>query len=463
MKINNNYSAQLANLSLKRADKRMTTSLERLSSGYKINKAADDAAGLAVSNKMRMQIQALEQANRNADDGSSIIQTAEGALSEIESLLQRTRELSVQAANDTNTVDDRYAIQKEINELLDEVDRIASTTDFNGTKLLDGSSSRVVTFDEAGIDSLGVSSGVLAGTYQFTVDALPTAAQGNLTYSIPATGTSSIKINDTSISITPSDTLDTVYDKILGVCNMMEIDVTGGPGNVTLTTKAVGGDQNIILRSVGATTDTVVRGEDAEVTLIDSATATGAGGESLFTGKESVRYNGNNITISDNSGFEMKLTLEEGIQAGDTRSITVYDTGSMLLQVGADEDQNLAIDFGEVSCRALMLREEDGDNMVNVCSQDGASRAIAAFDNAIQEISNYRSNLGAMENRLQSTMSSLEVTVENVTDSMSRIMDTDMAEAMTNYTQESVLSQAATAMLAQANNRPQQVMSLLQG
>ncbi len=463
MKINNNYSAQLANLSLKRADKKMTTSLERLSSGYKINKAADDAAGLAVSNKMRMQIQALEQAGRNADDGSSIIQTAEGALSEIESLLQRTRELSVQAANDTNTVDDRYAIQKEINELLDEVDRIASTTDFNGTKLLDGSCSRVVTFDEAGMDSLGVSSGVLAGTYQLTVDALPEAAQGNLTYSIPATGTSSIKINDTSIAITPSDTLDTVYDKILGVCNMMEIDVSGGPGNVTLTTKAVGGDQNITLRSVGATTDTVVRGKDAQVTLADSATAAAAGGESQFTGKESLSYNGNNITISDNSGFEMKITLEEGIQAGDTRNITVYDTGSMLLQVGADEHQNLAVDFGEVSCRTLMLREEDGDNMVNVCSQDGASRAITAFDNAIQTISNYRSNLGAMENRLQSTMSSLDVTVENVTESMSRIMDTDMAEAMTNYTQESVLSQAATAMLAQANNRPQQVMSLLQG
>lgn len=463
MKINNNYSAQLANLSLKRADKKMTTSLERLSSGYKINKAADDAAGLAVSNKMRMQIQALEQAGRNADDGSSIIQTAEGALSEIESLLQRTRELSVQAANDTNTVDDRYAIQKEINELLDEVDRIASTTDFNGTKLLDGSCSRVVTFDEVGMDSLGVSSGVLAGTYQLTVDALPEAAQGNLTYSIPATGTSSIKINDTSIAITPSDTLDTVYDKILGVCNMMEIDVSGGPGNVTLTTKAVGGDQNITLRSVGATTDTVVRGKDAQVTLADSATAAAAGGESQFTGKESLSYNGNNITISDNSGFEMKITLEEGIQAGDTRNITVYDTGSMLLQVGADEHQNLAVDFGEVSCRTLMLREEDGDNMVNVCSQDGASRAITAFDTAIQTISNYRSNLGAMENRLQSTMSSLDVTVENVTESMSRIMDTDMAEAMTNYTQESVLSQAATAMLAQANNRPQQVMSLLQG
>ena len=463
MKVNNNYSAQLANVSLKRADKRMTSSLERLSSGYKINKAADDAAGMAVSNKMRMQIQALEQASRNADDGSSIIQTAEGALSEIESLLQRCRELSVQAANDTNTVDDRYAIQKEVNELMDEVDRIASTTDFNGTKLLDGSCSRVVTFDEIGIDSMGVSSGVISGTYQLTVDALPEAAQGTLTYSIPAQGTSSIKINDTNISITSSDTLDTVYDKILGVCNMMEIDVSGTPGNVTLTTRAVGGDQNIVLRSVGATTDTIYRGKDAQVTLVDSATAAAAGDESQFTGKESVRCNGNNITISDNSGFEMKLTLEEGIQAGDTRNITVYDTGSMLLQIGADEHQNLAVDFGEVSCRTLMLREEDGDNIANVCSQDGASRAITAFDNAIQMISNYRSNLGAMENRLQSTMSSLEVTVENVTDSMSRIMDTDMAEAMTNYTQESVLSQAATAMLAQANNRPQQVMSLLQG
>lgn len=462
MRINHNISAQLANVNLKRADNRMTASLEQLSSGYKINKAADDAAGMAISNKMRSQIRALDQASRNADDGTSIIQTAEGALSEIESMLQRARELSVQAANDTYTVDDRYAVQKEIDQLLDEVDRIASTTDFNGTKLLDGTCNRVVTFDEIGMDSLGVSSSVLSGTYQVTVDALAEPAQGALSYSIPTQGTSTIKINDTSISISSTDTLDDVYDRVLSVCNMMGIDVAGGSGNLTLTTKALGVDQNMVLRSSNETADRTVRGKDAEITLTDSATATAAGEESMFSGKESVRYNGNNITISDNSGFEMNLTLEEGIQAGDVRNITVYDTGSMKLQIGANEHQNIDIDFAEVSCRTLKLREEDGDNMVNVCSQEGATRAISAFDNAIQSISDYRSNLGAMENRLNSTISSLDISSENMTDAMSRIMDTDMAQAMTNYTQESVLSQAATSMLAQANNRPQQVMSLLQ-
>lgn len=462
MRINHNISAQLANVNLKRADNRMTASLEQLSSGYKINKAADDAAGMAISNKMRSQIRALDQASRNADDGTSIIQTAEGALSEIESMLQRARELSVQAANDTYTVDDRYAVQKEIDQLLDEVDRIASTTDFNGTKLLDGTCNRVVTFDEIGMDSLGVSSSVLSGTYQVTVNALAEPAQGALSYSIPTQGTSTIKINDTSISISSTDTLDDVYDRVLSVCNMMGIDVAGGSGNLTLTTKALGVDQNMVLRSSNETADRTVRGKDAEITLTDSATATAAGEESMFSGKESVRYNGNNITISDNSGFEMNLTLEEGIQAGDVRNITVYDTGSMKLQIGANEHQNIDIDFAEVSCRTLKLREEDGDNMVNVCSQEGATRAISAFDNAIQSISDYRSNLGAMENRLNSTISSLDISSENMTDAMSRIMDTDMAQAMTNYTQESVLSQAATSMLAQANNRPQQVMSLLQ-
>lgn len=459
MKINCNISAQLANVSLKRADKKMTSSLEQLSSGYKINKAADDSAGIAISNKMRTQIRALDQAARNADDGTSIIQTAEGALSEIESLLQRTRELSVQAANDTYTVDDRYAVQKEIDELLDEIDRIAETTEFNGTKLLDGSCNRVVTFDEIGMDSLGVSSSVLSGVYQLKVTDVATAAQGTLNYSIPAQGTTTLKINDTSVVITSTDTLDDVYDRILGVCDMMGINVSGGAGNVTLTTRAVGEDQKIVLRGPNATTDTIYRGKDTKVALTASGTA---GAESQFSGKESVRYNGNNIMISDNSGFQMNLTLEEGIKAGDVRNITVYDTGAMKLQIGANEHQNIDIDFAEVSCRALSLREEDGDNMINVCSQDGATKAITAFDNAIQSISDYRSNLGAMENRLNSTISSLEISSENMTDAMSRIMDTDMAESMTNYTQESVLSQAATAILAQANNRPQQVMSLLQ-
>lgn len=456
MRINYNLSAQLANVSLKRADNRMTSSLERLSSGYKINKAADDSAGMAISNKMRSQIRSLEQSSRNAGDGNSIIQTAEGALTEIESLLQRTRELSVQSANDTYTVDDRYSIQKEVNELLDEIDRIASTTDFNGTNLLDGTCSRVVTADDIGLANLGVSSTVLSGEYSLTVDTLAEPATGTLSFVIPTQGTSTIKINDATITIDSDDTNDTVYDKVLGVCNMMEITIDSGKGtnSLNLVTNAVGSDQRLSLRSTNAGTDVVTFGKDVQVTL-DTAS-------SQFDAKQSVRCSGDNITISDRTGFEMRLVVQDGINAGDTRNLTVYDTGSMKLQIGANEHQNIDIDFAEVSCRALMLREEDGDNLQNVCTHEGASRAITAFDNAIRFISDYRSNLGAMENRLNSTISSLDVTTENITEAMARIRDTDMAEAMTEYTQESVLSQAATAMLAQANNRPQQVMSLLQ-
>ena len=145
MRINHNVTAQLANINLKKTNKRLTSSLESLSSGYKINSAADDSAGLAISNKMRTQIRALEQSSRNAEDGTSIIQTAEGALSEVTAILQRVRELSVQSANDTNTLDDREAMQVELDKMLKELDRIGSQTEFNGNGLLDGSFSRVVT------------------------------------------------------------------------------------------------------------------------------------------------------------------------------------------------------------------------------------------------------------------------------------------------------------------------------
>lgn len=144
MRINHNISAQLTNVSLKKVDNKVSASLERLSTGYKINKAADDSAGMAISNKMRTQIRALDQASRNSADGDSIIQTAEGAMSEIENILQRIRELGVQAANGTLALEDRKAVQDEVDELMDEVDRIADTTQFNGKGLLDGSASRTV-------------------------------------------------------------------------------------------------------------------------------------------------------------------------------------------------------------------------------------------------------------------------------------------------------------------------------
>ena len=187
MRINHNVTAQLANINLKKTNKRLTSSLESLSSGYKINSAADDSAGLAISNKMRTQIRALDQASRNAEDGTSIIQTAEGALSEVAALLQRMRELSVQAANDTNTLEDRDAIQVEVDKLLDEIDRIGSTTEFNGNGLLDGSFTRVVTYDTNGLSTLFLSEEVKAGEYELTINQKATSATLNATF--PATGT----------------------------------------------------------------------------------------------------------------------------------------------------------------------------------------------------------------------------------------------------------------------------------
>lgn len=170
MRINHNISAQMANVNLKRTDSRLSSSLERLSSGYKINKAADDSAGMAITNKMRAQIRALDQASRNSQDGQSIIETAEGAMGEIETILQRVRELAVQTANDTYALEDREAVQKEVDELLDEVDRIATTTEFNGTALLDGSAAR--TFGSSNIDIKPVytSMSVEKGDYKLTVD-----------------------------------------------------------------------------------------------------------------------------------------------------------------------------------------------------------------------------------------------------------------------------------------------------
>ena len=458
MRINHNISAQLANVNLKRADNRMSSALERLSSGYKINKAADDSTGIAISNKMRAQIRSLDQATRNAVDGQSIIQTAEGALSEIEAVVQRMRELSVQAASDTCTIDDRKAVQQEIDKLLEEVDRIADTTEFNGNGLLDGSCTRVVTFSEDGFDSLELSEGVEAGNYTIKVDGVAKPAEvANFNYTIPASGSNTIEINGVCINIASTDTYTTVDEKIISTCDTLGINAVGGNGTFTFTTRANGESQVINVRDMNSGTTESAKGQNAEVTLVSGFATDDNGDITAITSCE-----GNIVTIKDQSGFSMKITVEENAVVGQDVDVAVYDTGSMLIQIGANEHQNLAVDFPEVSCRTLGFKESDGDSLVNVCSQYGASNAISIFDDAIRSISSSRSRLGASENRLDTTVSSLEVTSENMTESMSQIMDTDMATSMTEYTQEDVLSQAATAILAQANNRPQQIMSLLQ-
>lgn len=467
MRINHNVTAQLANINLKKTNKKLSSSLESLSSGYKINSAADDAAGLAISKKMRTQIRALDQASRNAEDGTSIIQTAEGALSEIEAIIQRMRELSVQAANDTNILEDRESIQVEIDKLLEEVDRIGSTTEYNGKGLLDGSCTRVVTYDTNGLSTLSISEGVKAGDYKIKVTDLAEPASRQLVYSIPSEGVSTIYINGASIEISSKDLPEDAEAKIKDACDKLDIEIVGSAnGGLTLDlqTRAKGKSQFINLDgAVDAACKGESRGENASCTLVSG-----------FSDQVVCTEDGNNLLIEDSSGFKMQIAIEtlsvahgnrpagSSAAEGNEATISVYDTGSMLLQIGANEHQTMAVDFPEVSCRTLKFKESSGTSLVNVCSREGASKAISTFDDAIRSVSGTRAQLGAYQNRLDSTVASLDISSENITGSMSRIIDTDMAAAMTNYTQESVLVQASTTILAQANNRPQQILSLLQ-
>lgn len=443
MRINHNISAQVANISLKKTDSRLSASLERLSSGNKINKAADDAAGMAISNKMRTQIRALDQANRNAADGDSVIQTAEGALTEIESILQRIRELGVQAGNDTYTLEDRSAIQKEVDEMLDEIDRISSTTEFNGKGLIDGSAGHTMMSNTLSVDALSASMAVSKGEYKLKVTAVaePATAAINL-------GAGSVILNGTKFDL---DGAAAVAD-LIAACDEMNINAARNGNELSLSTRATGLDQQIAIQYADDERPAITRGVDAEIELQDG-----------FEPQDTYSYSatGGKITIRGNGGFEMQIDVLDA-SAGDEGTLRVEDAGYMQLQIGANEHQILNVDFTEVSTHCLGLRDAAGNDLVNACTQHGATTMIDVLDDAVMRVSGVRSTLGAYQNRLEATQNNLAVSSENMTDAMSRIMDTDMASEMTEYTQLNVLSQAATSMLAQANNRPQEIMSLLQ-
>lgn len=452
MKINHNVTAQIANVNLKKDERRVSASLEKLSSGYKITKAADDSAGLAISNKMRNQIRALNQASRNSEDGQSVVQTADGALNEVTSILQRIRELTVQNANDTYTIEDRAASQNEIDQLLDEIDRISSTTEFNGKGLLDGSSARSITSSADGIQALKASLQVPSGDYQFSVSELPQPAVAeDIEFTIPGT----LFINNTNVEITADDTEETASQKILDICNKMDIDVEFSGTSCTFTTKAAGDNQHITIRNSDGQNQ-LFMGSDAQIELGDG-----------FSENAKVTADGGHVTIIDNGGFEMLVEIPSEIPEGSSGdgdvTLKVYDAGYMGVQIGANENQMLDMNFDEVSCNTLSLRDSNGQRLINVCSQHGAEMAIASLDVAIERVSATRSELGAYQNRLEDTTSSLDVAAYNMTNSMSRIIDTDMADEMTQYTQLNVLTQAATTMLSQANSKPQEIMNLLQG
>ncbi len=505
MRINHNISALKTNNILGKNNSALEKSLERLSSGYRINCAADDAAGLAISQKMKTQIAGLNQASRNASDGISVIQTAEGALIEVEEMLQRMRELSVQAANGTSTDEDRSHLQAEVDQLKDEINRISETTEFNTKKLLDGTVDRRSYSSDANVELISLSDSVGVKAYSFKVGddaAKPAIVVGDAiaANTLPNTKTEyKMTINNQDIIIPAVNastglptTLQDMLTEINSVCGNMGIqagftdgtadtDGLGGFKEVKATDAVAGNKLIFVTDDKGknaelniyadqelaevlglGTAGTTVKGTDCSVTL----------GEG-FTNTATVSVDGDFVTVRDRDDFEMVFRVSGPVAGIDgnkdgkietnnpddqprTATVTVLDAGPMTLQIGANEGQTMEIRIPRVDTTTLDINE------ANIATQKGAMSAITLFENAVQEVSTVRAKLGAYQNRLDHAINSLDVSAENLTESLSRIADTDMAGEMATFTQYQVLTQAATSMLAQANERPQNILNLLQ-
>lgn len=439
-------------------------SLEKLSSGLRINRAGDDAAGLAISEKMRGQIRGLDQAGRNAQDSISLIQTAEGALNETHSILQRMRELSVQSSNDTNTVVDRKEIQKEIDQLVSEVDRIATTTEFNTKKLLNGDSgNKAIYGTNTNVQSATIiNDNITAGSYAVVTTTAAQRANVNGTDAvvdgdIGVTETGSVTINGRAISFqtaagdaatTRANFISAVNNAGIGVvatdnAGTIELrsDDYGAAESITVTDGGDGSYSRLLHFTDGAGADVTDTGVDVAGT-INGAAATGSGRTLTSTAGASL-------------GLQVTLTAAAAEAVAGARGSVEVTKNALTTHIGANEDQVMSINI------ASMTASDLGIDSLDLESQSGAEDAITTIQSAIERVSAERSKLGAYTNRLEHTIANLGTSSENLTAAESRIRDVDMAKEMMNFQKNNILSQAAQAMLAQANQQPQGVLQLL--
>jgi len=560
MRINTNIAALNSYNQLKNTQNNLSKSLSRLSSGKRINGAADDAAGLAISEKMGAQTRGLAMAQRNAQDGISMIQTAEGALKETHSILQRMRELANQSANGTNTEADRQSIQDEVSQLKSEINRIAETTEFNTQSLLKGDGGVSLTksglfaedVEESGTDTVHTQA-----SQDTTISALATADDGrsatwsmngvdvavtfvedttNLAAGEASVDESTVTGNSVTINYNAAggaaidDALTSALSSAIGENEVLngnyEVTNTGTAGQINVTANEdgdfVGAASNIgavtystALATPGtegaADSGTTTAAQSAETTL-DLSDATGL---SLDTSTEIENLVGKGLTINDQevefydandgeySGDAIGINISdalssdatnpdqtlatvvseqlndkvEGIKAsvdsatpavidisttatGADAELNITDGGiqeefSSVFQIGANSNQTMDVEIGNMSSEGLSIAD------IDVTTADGAQNAIDTLDSAISEVSAQRSQLGAVQNRLDHTINNLNTAQENLTAAESRISDVDMAKEMMNFTKSQILSQAGTAMMAQANQLPQGVLQLL--
>ena len=461
MIINHNISALNTYRQLTINNNAGSRSLEKLSSGYRINRAGDDAAGLAISEKMRGQIRGLNMASKNAQDGISLIQTAEGALNETHSILQRMRELAVQAANGTNTDADRAEIQKEIEQLKSEIDRISTDTEFNTMKLLDGSLSNKVTIDDnnntAKLTAVEVIDDnlIVTGNYninfsnvnvQYTYANLGNIGVDDVSYDDSSTFKLAMGTYTLELVETDDDTYTlTLTDKATGEVVGTSEEVTIAPTATESATPTVFG----FTLTWNAGDDAAVNAGSIDITVTADFTATVTGPDDEGIGTTEVT--GNTTGIVNVGGF--KINFDNSLTDGETK--VEAEANAVSFQIGANEGQMTKLVISDMSSEALKV------DAIDLTTADSASKAITTIDEAIQKVSAERAKLGAIQNRLDHTINNLGTSSENLTAAESRIRDVDMAKEMMEYAKNTILQQAAQAMLAQANQQPQGVLQLL--
>ncbi|OAS14525.1 flagellin [Paenibacillus oryzisoli] len=534
MRINHNIAAANTHRQLTGNTAAASKSLEKLSSGLRINRAGDDAAGLAISEKMRAQIRGLDMASKNAQDGISLIQTAEGALNETHSILQRMRELADQSANGTNTNDDRTAIQEEVKQLKDEIDRIGNTTEFNTQKLLNGNlknggGASVATDSTTGAVVAKLSGAVLTGGASIDSGTLSSASFTEETLKIDG---NEIKINWQNLTssekgilsgVTSSSTSqNAAKDLIINKINEA-IDASGknvahvsgyidSSGALVLKSGTAGKDSKLEVASGGVLAATGLSTTATSGSTLYNGTTVGSnstawlkigdidfreitfssaitGGTTTMSGAASTIQSAINTAIATHNtgktesdpGYlqdvvvnvtkdgRFQITSESGaVQLSDKEGSTFIKDlglsaaqtegmsgGGVTFQIGANRGQTISFGIGDMRATALGVAD------VDVSTATSASQALDKLDSAIKNVSSQRSKMGAVQNRLEHTINNLQTASENLTSAESRIRDVDMAKEMMDFTKNNILSQAAQAMLAQANQQPQGVLQLL--
>ena len=470
MVVQHNISAMNANRMLGITQGSLAKSTEKLSSGYKVNRAADDAAGLSISEKMRKQIRGLDQASANAEDGISAVQTAEGALTEVHDMLQRMNELAVKASNGTMSLDDRQTVQDEVDQLLTEIDRVAETTKFNETYLLKGDTDTVkkyVSAKDAGIEGT-LREGATSATFSIKELKLgDTISIGGTKYTIGTTNKANVTGSIGGAKAGELITVDGVQYTVAANAgsanedkNLLDIDAIKKKVGDTSTVLYKGKTYTSFVddgTNGGKATDGI---SDTDVTVITKDTAYAKIGQELTLANNIGTNAGDQATLAAPTGADRKVgndTYRDFVI--NKGKADVKETLNVGLHVGADADMNNKITIGIDAMDSSSL----GIKGLNVKDSTGsaATYAIDAIADAVAKVSAQRSALGAVQNRLEHTINNLDNVVENTTSAESQIRDTDMADEMVKYSKNNILQQAGQSMLAQANQSNQGVLSLL--